>query len=84
MQKFDLIVETDRPDVIKAIINAVMELDETVWQDRTLKATAMVPDATGEPTFRQLAGDVDIVDFEPVYSTHSDGWSSFNTVEDEY
>lgn len=84
MQKFDLIVETDRPDVIKAIINAVMELDETVWGDRTLKATAMVPDATGQPTFRQLAGDVDTVDFEPVYSTHSDGWSSFNTVEDEY
>jgi hypothetical protein len=84
VQKFDLIVETDRPDVIKAIINAVMELDETVWRDRTLKATAMVPDATGQPTFRQLAGDVDTVDFEPVYSTHSDGWSSFNTVEDEY
>lgn len=84
MQKFDLIVETDRPDVIKAIINAVMELDETVWQDRTLKATAMVPDSAGEPTFRQLAGDIDTVDFEPVYSTHSDGWSSFNTVEDEY
>lgn len=84
MQKFDLIVETDRPDVIKAVINAVMELDETVWQDRTLKATAMVPDSTGEPTFRQLAEDVDTVDFEPVYSTHSDGWSSFNTVEDAY
>lgn len=84
MQKFDLIVETDRPDVIKAIINALLALDETVWQDRTLKATAMVPDSTGEPTFRQLAGDVDTVDFEPVYSTHSDGWSSFNTVEDEY
>ena len=84
MQKFDLIVETDRPDVIKAIINAVMELDETVWRDCTLKATAMVPDSTGEPTFRHLAGDVDTVDFEPVYSTHSDGWSSFNTVEDEY
>lgn len=84
MQKFDLIVETDRPDVIKAIINAVMELDETVWQDRTLKATAMVPDSTGKPTYRQLAGDIDTPDFEPVYSTHSDGWSSFNTVEDEY
>lgn len=84
MQKFDLIVETDRPDVIKTVIDAVMELDETVWQDRTLKATAMVPDSTGEPTFRQLAGDVDTVDFAPVYSTHSDGWSSFNTVEDEY
>lgn len=84
MQKFDLIVETDRPDVIKAIINAVMELDETVWRDRTLKATAMVPDSTGKPTFRQLAGDVDTVDFEPVYSTRSDGWPSFNDVEDEY
>lgn len=84
MQKFDLIVETDRPDVIKAVIDAVLALDDTVWQDRTLKATAMVPDATGHPTFRQLAGDVDTVDFEPVYSTHSDGWSSFNTVEDEY
>ena len=84
MQKFDLIVETDRPDVIKTVLDAVLSLDETVWQDRTLKATAMVPDATGQPTFRQLAGDVDTVDFEPVYSTHSDGWSSFNTVEDEY
>ena len=84
MQKFDLIVETDRPDVIKTVIDAVLALDETVWQDRTLKATATVPDATGEPTFRQLAGDIDTVDFEPVYSTHSDGWSSFNTVEDEY
>lgn len=84
MQKFDLIVETDRPDVIKTVLNALLALDETVWQDRTLKATAMVPDATGEPTFRQLTGDVDTVDFEPVYSTHSDGWSSFNTVEDEY
>ena len=84
MQKFDLIVETNRPDVIKTVLNAVLALGETVWADRTLKATAMVPDATGEPTFRQLAGDVDTVDFEPVYSTHSDGWSSFNTVEDEY
>ena len=84
MQKFDLIVETDRPDVIKAIIDALLALDGTVWRDRTLKATAMVPDSTGQPTFRQLAGDVDTVDFEPVYSTHSDGWTSFNTVEDEY
>lgn len=84
MQKFDLIVETDRPDVIKAVIDAVLALDETVWRDRTLKATAMVPGATGQPTFRQLAGEIDTVDFEPVYSTHSDGWSSFNTVEDEY
>lgn len=84
MQKFDLIVETDRPDVIKAVIDALLALDETVWSDRTLKATAMVPDATGQPTFRQLAGDVDTVDFEPVYSTHSGGWASFNSVEDEY
>lgn len=84
MQKFDLIVETDRPDVIKIVIDALLALDKTVWRDRTLKATAMVPDSTGQPTFRQLAGDVDTVDFEPVYSTHSDGWSSFNTVEDEY
>lgn len=84
MLKYDLIIETDRQDVIKAVVNAVFALDETVWSDRTLKATAMIPDSTGKPTFRQLAGDVDTVDFEPVYSTHSDGWSSFNTVEDEY
>lgn len=84
MLKYDLIIETDRQDVIKAVINAVLALDETVWADRTLKATAMVPDATGKPVFRQLAGDIDTPDFEPVYSTHSDGWSSFNSVEDEY
>jgi hypothetical protein len=84
VRNFDLIIETDRPDVIETIVNAVLALDDTVWQDQTLKATAVVPDSTGEPVFRQLAGDVDTVDFEPVYSTHSDGWSSFNTVEDEY
>lgn len=84
MRNFDLIIETDRQDVIKAVINAVLALDNTVWDDRTLKATAMVPDSTGKPVFRQLAGDVDTPDFEPVYSTHSDGWSSFNSVEDEY
>lgn len=84
MLKYDLIIETDRQDVIKAVINAVLALDGTVWDDRTLKATAMVPDSTGKPVFQQLAGDVDTVDFEPVYSTHSDGWASFNNVEDEY
>lgn len=84
MRNFDLIIETDRPDVIETIVNAVLALDDTVWQDQTLKATAVVPDSVREPVFRQLAGDVDTVDFEPVYSTHSDGWSSFNTVEDEY
>lgn len=84
MRNFDLIIETDRPDVIKTIVDAVLALDNTVWQDQTLKATAVVPDSMGEPTFRQMAGDVDTPDFEPVYSTHSDGWSSFNTVEDEY
>lgn len=84
MLKYDLIIETDRQDVIKAIIGAVLALDGTVWNDRTLKATAMVPDSTGKPVFRQLAGDVDTPDFEPVYSTHSDGWASFNNVEDEY
>jgi len=84
MLKYDLIIETDRQDVIKAVIGAVLALDGTVWNDRTLKATAMVPDSTGKPVFRQLAGDVDTVDFEPVYSTHSDRWASFNNVEDEY
>ena len=84
MFKYDLIIETDRQDAIKAVLDAVLALDGTVWNDRTLKATAMVPDSTGKPVFRQLAGDVDTMDFEPVYSTHSDGWSSFNDVEDEY
>lgn len=82
MLRFDLIVETDNPDTIRTVMNAILTMPSRVWEDPTFKASATIPNSENTPVFRQLAGEPDPETFQTTYTTHSDGWTGFNTVED--
>lgn len=82
MLRFDLIVETDNPDTIRTVVNTILAMPRSVWEDPTFKASATIPNSENTPVFRQLAGEPDPDTFQTTYTTHSDGWTGFNTVED--
>nr|DAJ19042.1 MAG TPA: hypothetical protein [Siphoviridae sp. ctcOR4]DAO91820.1 MAG TPA: hypothetical protein [Caudoviricetes sp.] len=82
MLRFDLIVETEREDTIRAAVNAILNLNNEIWQDPTFRASATIPDKNGDPTYRQLAGNPEEDTYQATYTTHSDGWTSFGDVED--